>query len=384
VLGLDHSVLVIQGPPGTGKTWNGARLALALIEAGRRVGVMSTAHKAIDNMLAAIDKAADEQGVDFRGWKRGDADGYQSDRIHSAEHPDETEGSVHLHAGTGWWWSRPEAAGSVDVLLVDEAGQVSLADAIAIGRGARSMVLLGDPQQLAHVSQGTHPLGAGVSVLEHLLAGYDTVPADRGVLLDQSWRMHPDLCEFVSRTMYDGRLHAEADCVNQSVESSGLSGTGLRMVPVEHLGNRGRSPEEADEIAKAVTSLLADGTFTDRDNETRALSPEDILVVAPYNAQVRCLRAVLPENVRVGTVDKFQGQEAPIVFFSMATSTDEDVTHGMKFLFSRNRLNVAISRAQALAVIVCSPALLHARCSSVDDMRLVNMLCLAADAAAEM
>ena len=171
VLGLDDSVLVIQGPPGTGKTWNGARLALALIEAGRRVGVMSTAHKAIDNMLAAIDKAAEQEGIEFRGWKRDGTDGYQSKRIHSADHPDESDGPVHLHAGTGWWWSRPEAAASVDVLLVDEAGQVSLADAIAIARGARSMVLLGDPQQLAHVSQGTHPLGAGVSVLEHLLAG---------------------------------------------------------------------------------------------------------------------------------------------------------------------------------------------------------------------
>ena len=154
------------------------------------------------------------------------------------------------------------------------------------------------------------------------------------------------------------------------------------MLAVEHSGNRTRSPEEADVIAAQVDALLDGGTFTDRDGDTRPLTLEDILIVAPYNAQVRTLQSRLPDGARVGTVDKFQGQEAPVVFFSMATSTDEDVSRGMSFLFSRNRLNVAISRAQALAVIVCSPRLLHARCSTVEDMRLVNMLCLAAEEAA--
>jgi uncharacterized protein len=281
-----------------------------------------------------------------------------------------------LHAGTAWWWSHPDAARSVDVLLVDEAGQVSLADAMAVAQGATSMVLLGDPQQLAHVSQGTHPLGAGASVLVHLLDGADTIPDDRGVLLDESWRMHPDVCHFVSNTMYDGRLSAEEHCANQRVDSPGMSGTGLRMLSVEHSGNRTRSAEEADVIAAHVGALVR-GRFTDRDGDTRELKLEDILIVAPYNAQVRTLQSKLPDGARVGTVDKFQGQQAPVVFFSMATSTDEDVSRGMSFLFSRNRLNVAISRAQALAVIVCSPKLLTARCSTVDDMRLVNMLCLA-------
>lgn len=286
-----------------------------------------------------------------------------------------------LHAGTAWWWARPDACRSVDVLIVDEAGQVSLADAIAVAQGAKSMLLLGDPQQLPHVSQGTHPFGAGASVLEHLIDGADTIPPDRGVLLDVSWRMHPDLCRFVSNTMYDGRLSAEGHCANQRVDSPGMSGTGLRMLSVEHFGNRGRSPEEASAIAAQIDALL-DGTFTDRDGHTQDLTLDDILVVAPYNAQVRTLLAELPDGARVGTVDKFQGQQAPIVFFSMATSTDEDVSRGMSFLFSRNRLNVAISRAQALAIIVCSPKLLTARCATVDDMRLVNMLCLAADEAA--
>jgi uncharacterized protein len=383
VLGLDESALVVQGPPGSGKTWTGARIALALVGAGLRVGVMATAHKAIDNLLTAIDEAADEIGFDFRGWRKppSEGKGYSSGRIHCKAKPDETHGPVMLHAGTAWWWSHPDATRSVDVLLVDEAGQVSLADAIAVAQGAKSMVLLGDPQQLAHVSQGTHPLGAGASVLEHVLDGADTVLPDAGVLLNVTWRMHPDLCSFVSRTMYDDKLTAEEHCANQRVDSAGLTGTGLRMFAVDHLGNRTRSPEEADFIATLVDQLLDGGAFTDRDCNVRALTLDDILIVAPYNAQVRTLLPKLPEGARVGTVDKFQGQEAPVVFFSMATSTDEDVSRGMSFLFSRNRLNVAISRAQALSVIVCSPRLLHARCSTVDDMRLVNMLCLAADAA---
>jgi uncharacterized protein len=383
VRGLDESALVVQGPPGSGKTWTGARIALSLIDAGLRVGVMATAHKAIDNLLTAIDDAADEVGFAFRGWRKppSQGDGYASDRIHCTPKPDESHGPVMLFAGTAWWWSHPDATRSVDVLLIDEAGQVSLADAIAVAQGAKSMVLLGDPQQLAHVSQGTHPLGAGASVLEHLLDGADTVAADKGVLLNVSWRMHPDVCEFVSRTMYDGKLTAEEHCRNQRIDGAGLSGTGLRMVPVDHLGNRTRSSDEADVIAAHVDELLRLGSFTDRDCNDRSLTLDDILIVAPYNAQVRILRSKLPDGARVGTVDKFQGQEAPVVYFSMATSTDEDVSRGMSFLFSRNRLNVAISRAQALAVIVCSPRLLHARCSTVEDMRLVNMLCLAADAA---
>ena len=236
-------------------------------------------------------------------------------------------------------------------------------------------MLLGDPQQLAHVSQGTHLHGSGGSVLEHMLDGRDTVASDRGVLLEQSWRMHPDVCDFVSRTMYDNRLHAQPDCARQRIESSGLSGTGLRMIPVEHVDNRGRSVKESTVIATEIDRLLADGWYVDRSGARHRVTLDDILVVAPYNAQVRCLKSKLGKDARVGTVDKFQGQEAPIVFFSMASSTADDISRGMSFLFSRNRLNVAISRAQSLAIVVCSPQLLSARCSTVEDMRLVNLLC---------
>jgi uncharacterized protein len=221
----------------------------------------------------------------------------------------------------------------------------------------------------------------GASVLEHMLGGADTIPPDRGIFLARSWRMHPAVSGFVSRAMYDGRLASVPGCERQRIDSPGLSGSGLRMLGVPHEDNRGRSPEEAEEVAAQVARLLDGGSYVDRDGVRHLLTLDDILVVAPYNAQVRCLTAKLPDGARVGTVDKFQGQEAPVVLFSMATSSGQDVARGMGFLFSRNRLNVAVSRAQALAVVVCSPALLAARCSTVEDMRLVNMLCRFAEEA---
>lgn len=405
VRGLDRSALVIQGPPGTGKTWTGARIAVDLLARGLKVGVMANSHKAINNLLEAIDEAADEANAehdpeviaarswahaDFRGWKKGtdEDDRYDSARVvYAKDHPGDdldTGRAVTLIGGTAWHWASTSATDSVDVLLIDEAGQVSLADAIAVSQGAKSVVLLGDPQQLAHVSQGTHPHGSGASVLEHLLGDRQTVPRDRGIFLGTSWRMHPAICDFVGKAMYDDSLDAVAGNAIQRIDSpAGLRGSGLRMLPCDHAENRGRSPEEADLIAAEVAKLLHGGTYVLRegDGQPRPITLNDILVVAPYNAQVRCLRSKLPDGARVGTVDKFQGQEAPIVFFSMTASSGDDVSRGLSFLFSRNRLNVAVSRAQALAVVVCSPRLLSARCSTVDDMRLVNMLCQFADAA---
>ena len=243
------------------------------------------------------------------------------------------------------------------------------------------MVLLGDPQQLAHVSQGTHPRGSGASVLEHLLGERETVPPGEGVFLEHTHRMHPDVCRFVSDAMYDGRLRPVEGCERQAIASAGLSGAGVRLLEVEHAENRQCAPEEAERIAAELARLLDGGRFTGADGEERALTLADILVVAPFNAQVRHLRERLPEGARVGTVDKFQGLQAPVVFFSMTSSSGEDVPRGMDFLFSRNRLNVAVSRAQALAVVVCSPRLLWARCNTVEQMRLVNALCAFAEEA---
>ncbi len=371
VAGLDGRHLVIQGPPGSGKTYTAARLAAHLVGLGRRVGVTSTSHKAIHNLLAEVEKT----GIEFRGLKKGDS--YESASVTTSK--DQTDFSepaddVLLLAGTSWLFSREDMQGVVDTLFVDEAGQVSLADALALATCARNVVLLGDPRQLGQVSQGIHPEGAAASVLEHLLGDEDTVPPDRGLFLSRTWRMHPDVCRFISEASYEGRLHAVPACALQRIDSSGLAGTGLRWLPVEHEGNRGSSLEEADRIA-AELELLVGGTFTDCDGRERRIGWDDVLVVTPYNAQVRCLGARLATRARIGTVDKFQGQEAPVVVFSMATSSGEDLPRNLEFLFSRNRLNVAVSRAQALALLVASPKLLEIRCRTIEQMRMVNALC---------
>jgi uncharacterized protein len=374
---LGSSYLLVQGPPGSGKTYAGARLIVRLIAAGRRVGVTATSHKAIHNLLDEVEEVARAEGVAFRGLKKGDS--YEGAFVQTSgdqaafSAPDD---DVLLLAGTSWLFSREEMAGVVDALFVDEAGQVSLADALASGTCARNLVLLGDPQQLAQVSQGTHPVGAAASVLEHLLGEDETVSPERGLFLGVTWRMHPDVCEFVSEMSYEGRLHSAEACARQATSL----GTGLRFLPVEHEGNRGSSPEEAGRIAAELGRVLA-GTWTDSGGVTRPITPHDVLVVAPYNAQVRCLRAQLPEAVRVGTVDKFQGQEAPVVFFSMASSSGDDVPRNVEFLFSRNRLNVAISRAQCLAYLVASPKLLELNARTVEQMRLANALCRFVDLA---
>ncbi|MGH2801764.1 MAG: TM0106 family RecB-like putative nuclease [Thermoleophilaceae bacterium] len=388
--GLDDSSLFIQGPPGSGKTFTGAHLICHLLSKGARVGVASSSHAAIHNLLSEVERFAGEN-PGWRGMKKHS--GTPESRFRSArEQPliDNSDdvgefaaGDCRLVAGTAWLFARAELDSTLDYLFVDEAGQISLADALAIGTSARNLVLLGDPLQLAQVSQAVHPPGAGASVLEHLLGEHATIPPDRGLFIDETRRMHPDVCRFISEAIYEGRLESFVDCARQRLHARGeLTGTGVRYVPVVHDGNARQSAEEAREVARCVDGLIG-ADYTTADGDIRPLRPDDIMVVAPYNAQVRCLREHLPDGVRVGTVDKFQGQEAAVAFFSMATSSGAELPRNLEFLFSRNRLNVAVSRARCLAVLVCSPELLHVRCRSAEQMRLVNALCLLVEMAAE-
>jgi superfamily I DNA and/or RNA helicase len=378
--GLDDSYLFIQGPPGSGKTYTGAHLILHLIEQGNRVGVASGSHAVIHNLLAEVEEYA-QPGKPFAGLKKYSDEGnrYESKRGligNSNDMADFTGGNYDLVAGTAWLFCREELDGTLDYLVIDEAGQISLADALAMGTCARNVILLGDPQQLAQVSQAIHPPSAGVSVLEHLLGENTTIPPGRGLFIDQTRRMHPDVCRFISKAIYEDRLESFADCANQRIDAQGrLTGTGIRYVPVAHEGNTRESPEEAKTIEGLIEDLL-EGDYTKQDGTRGPLEPKEIMVLAPYNAQVRCLRKELPDEVRVGTVDKFQGQEAAVCFFSMATSSGEEIPRHLEFLFSRNRLNVAISRARCLAVLVCNPKLLHIRCKNAEQMRLLNALCL--------
>ncbi|MBI2524444.1 MAG: TM0106 family RecB-like putative nuclease [Candidatus Rokubacteria bacterium] len=379
--GLAGSHLFVQGPPGTGKTWTGARLVVHLLANRRRVGISAQSHKAIHNLLDEVEQVALAEGVSFRGLKKSTGGNPESD-YHGTfitSEPDISKvvratARIQLLAGTAWLFARQELDGQLDDLVIDEAGQVSLADTLALGTSARNLIFLGDPLQLAQVSQGVHPDGSGVSVLEHLLGTWPTIPEDRGLFLERSFRMHPDVCAFISEIVYAGRLRSDESAARRGTDF----GTGIRFLPVDHEGNRAASDEEVARIAGEIGRMVG-GSFTDADGTVRPLRPADFMVVAPYNAQVRRLRAGLPAGVRVGTVDKFQGQEAPVVFFSMAASSGEDVPRNLAFLFSRNRLNVAISRAQCLAILVCSPRLLEARCQSIEEMELVNALCRLAE-----
>ncbi|HEY0797782.1 MAG TPA: TM0106 family RecB-like putative nuclease, partial [Candidatus Baltobacteraceae bacterium] len=390
-LDLDESYLFVQGPPGSGKTWCGARMIVELLRSGKRVGIAANSHAAIHNLLNEVERVAAHEGVVFAGLKKAskNADSYfvsPHGFITSSELTEDfpPRAGVQLVAGTAWLFSRVNMDATLDYLVIDEAGQVALADALAMGTSARNLIVLGDPLQLAQVSTGIHPAGAGSSVLEHLLGERGTVAPERGIFLGTTYRMHPEICAFVSEVIYDGRLHSDAKCARQHVASESLAtatvcGSGLRYMPVSHTENVRTAPEEVEAIVDATGSLR--GSFvTDADGTTRPLEfKRDVLVVAPYNAQVDAIETALHERglgqVRVGTVDRFQGQEAHVVFFSLTTSSGDEIPRGPAFLLSRNRLNVAISRARSLAVLVCSPELLRLRCSTVEQMQLVNALC---------
>ncbi len=373
---LDGQVLAVQGPPGSGKTFAGSALIRALLDRGLRVGVTAQSHSVITHLLEKVGCPAlrkcgkdelDPDAPDDGLIRLADSNGKVAGAL--------AEGSATLVGGTAWLWASEDMTDLVDVLVIDEAGQFSLANAVAVSQAARSLVLLGDPQQLTQPSNATHPYGAGVSALDHLLDGQVTIRSDHGVFLDATWRMHPDITAFVSETSYEGRLGSVDGLDRQRIEAPGsLSGSGVRWVASPHTGYSSENPVEADQVAGLVTDLLG-GTWTDREGVSRPMRVEDVLVVAPFNAHVSRLKQVLPEGIPVGTVDKFQGREAPVVLYTMASSSAADAPRGVDFLYDLHRLNVAVSRAKALAAIVGSPALLEAEVRSPEQLRAVNALC---------
>jgi len=388
-LALQGSVLAVQGPPGTGKTYTGARAIAALVAAGRRVGVTSNSHKAILNLLAECARAI----PGFRCLKVGAA-GNEDDAAFEAS----TEGvtlldaagaaatlDAHLLVGaTAWFFSREDVAGQFDTLFVDEAGQVSLANLVGMAPSAENVVLLGDPAQLAQPIQGTHPGDSAMSALDFALYPHPTVPEDRGVFLPVTRRLHPRLTAFVSGAFYEGRLTSAPGTERRVVRAPSSTAkavatvpleAGILWVPVPHEGTPQQSEEEATAVAALVGALVGRAvTGLDGKPEGR-LGLADVLVVAPYNLQVRTLKAALPAGVRVGSVDRFQGQEARVAIVSLTASDAEGATRGLEFVLDPHRTNVAISRAMSLAIVVGSPSLTRARCASVDALRLVNTLC---------
>jgi hypothetical protein len=377
---LDNSVLPIQGPPGAGKTYIGSHMIAALARKGKRIGVTAVSHKVILNLLKGVHQESQQEGAVAVAHQDGAPGDDFPNYVRLLANKDESISALRegvVVGGTAWLWSNSALEGKLDYLFIDEAGQMSLAMALAAGRAAKNIVLLGDPQQLEQPQQGTHPEGAGVAALSHILDGAETMPDNKGIFLRNTWRLHPKICEFTSEQYYDGRLECQAGLELQAVEGdSEFVGSGLRYVAVEHEGNQKRSDEEVAAVAEIVAKI-ANGKhqWTKKDSSLSAVTLNDILIVAPYNAQVSALRAALPDGSRVGTVDKFQGQEAPIVIYSMTSSSAADAPRGMGFLFSRNRMNVATSRARCLVLLVGSPQLIETSCSTVQHMRLANGFC---------
>jgi len=376
---LDDSYVALQGPPGTGKTYSGSHIIHELITAGKRVGITAMSHAAIDNLFLATYNVFAEKGqLDLLRAHRH-ADKPKSDVLPGVKYSTKGDAAendqYNLVAGTTWLWARPGMRSHpVDVLVVDEAGQLALADAVASANAARNLVLLGDPLQLSQVSQAEHPGGSGASVLEHILGEHATLPDTEGVFLSETRRMHPDVCRFISTQIYEGRLTSHPSCAQQSTQF----GTGLRWLRAEH-HERSTESEEESAIVIAEIQRMIGTPWVNQDGETLTLRADDFMVVAPYNDQVRLLQGDFDRtpglgDVQVGTVDKFQGREAPVVFFTMTTSSAEDMPRGPEFLFSRNRLNVAVSRARCLAFLVCTEELLNSRARTIEEMRLIGTL----------
>jgi uncharacterized protein len=379
---LDHGVLPIQGPPGTGKTFTGSHMIVDLIRAGKKVGVSAVSHEVIRNLLRCCVEVAREQGLaSFQCLHKGKAAEASPEGLHAFDdykriHALFDNGDYRLLGGTAWLWARPDFAESVDVLFIDEAGQMSLADVLAVAGGARSLVLLGDPQQLEQPQQASHPPGTGASALEHILGSRQTISASAGLFLQQTRRLHPDICAFTAEVFYENRLSAFAGLERQAVVGAArFPEAGPVYVPVKHEARQSRSSEEV-EVISGIVAELTSGTVLWRDQQdvARPLGEEDLMIVAPYNAQVTALAAALP-GVRVGTVDKFQGQQAPVVIVSLTTSSHDDAPRGMSFLYSANRLNVATSRAKGLCILVGNPKLFEPECRTPEQMRLANAFC---------
>ncbi|KQY95049.1 MULTISPECIES: TM0106 family RecB-like putative nuclease [unclassified Brevundimonas] len=385
---LDESSLIIQGPPGTGKTYTTARAITALLQDGKRVAVSSNSHKAINNLLKGVSKRCEDVGFELDGVKKaspGDPETvFEGYGIISVGASKDVELSHQLVGATAFEFAKHDV-NSFDYLFVDEAGQVSLGNIMAMAGCARNLVLVGDQMQLPQPVQGVHPGETGLSSMDYAMQEHPTVPPERGILLNVSWRMHPDVCSFISDAVYEGRLQAEAStAVQRLVLGDGLhpalQPTGISTVDVDHQGCTQSSGEEATVIGHLIEQLLGQ-SWVNTAGVAAPITLSDIIVVSPFNMQVTLLKKRLPQGARIGTVDKFQGQEAPVVLVSMATSFGGDAPRGTEFLFNRNRLNVAISRAKCLAVMIKGQRLLELSSPGLADLPRLDLLARAEAAA---
>lgn len=385
---LDCSYLTIQGPPGAGKSYTGKHVIAELMKSGAKVGIASNSHKAINNLLLSTAKYCKEEGIaaTFGCTKDNEPElaGYDVAILKNNELVNHIQPACVIGT-TAWGFAREDLANELDYLFVDEAGQVAVANLIAMSRSATNLILMGDQMQLGQPSQGTHPAESGLSVLDYLLHETPTIPDDMGVFLGTTYRMHSRVNQFISDHIYDGKLESHPSNDERIIKvpsdysestPSGLLNkeAGIIYVPVHHEGNT-QAAEEEVEVILSLTKKLIGRTFHtgNKTKPTRPIEWEDMLFVAPYNHQVSKLKLALGEHAKVGSVDKFQGQEAPIVFLSMCASDPAESPRGLDFLFDKHRLNVAISRAQTLAIVVANPAIGRAATSKVEQLKLINL-----------
>ena len=381
VKNLDNSYLTIQGPPGSGKSHTGKHIIAELVKTGAKIGVSSNSHKAINNLLLSTAKFCREEGINATFACTKETEPELIDAGVSILNNNNL--ANHVEPGcvlgtTAWGFSRDDMSEQLDYLFVDEAGQVSIANLVAMSRSSKNLVLMGDQMQLGQPSQGTHPAESGLSILDYLLHDTPTISNDMGVFLGTTYRMHSAINQFISTHIYDGKLESHPDNDKRTIkvpnDYKGILNkeAGIIFSAVCHEGNTQASDEEVAEIETMVNQLLG-RTFTELSDKSRPVTLDDMLFVAPYNHQVSKLKQVFGSQAKVGSVDKFQGQEAPIVFLSMCASDASESPRGLDFLFDKHRINVAISRAQSLAIIVGNPRMVSTPVNRVDQLKTINL-----------
>ena len=380
---LNSSYLFLQGPPGTGKTLQSSNAIIELLKKNKRIAVTANSHKVIHNLLERLEKLAENQGFLFKGLKMGNPDNddtyYNGNLIKTDKNEKHyidvlKERKTLLYAGTKYHLSQWYYRSKIDYLFIDEAGQISIADLIALGGVAKNIILVGDQLQLGQPTQGSHPGLSNNSVLDYLLQGKDTIEDNRGIFLNRTYRMHPNINSFVSENFYENKLLTNPENKKRKIDLPNnffIKNEGIHTILMDHEDCTQTSEQEFKKIDAIIKKLIGK-KFTNINNKVRPLSIEDFLIVSPYNAQVNFLLARLPEGTRCGTIDRFQGQQAPVTIISMTSSDLESLPRDKSFFFNRNRLNVAISRAQCLSIILFNPKLLEAPPKTYEEFKMIN------------
>ena len=380
---LQNSYLYIMGPPGSGKTFQASNSIIELIKKNKKIGVTANSHKVIHNLLSGVEKLAKKQNFIFEGLKMGNIENeesfYDGEFIKTEKNEKKyidafKENKILLFAGTKYHLSQWYYQGKLDYLFLEEASQISVADLVALGGITKNIILVGDGMQLGQPTQGSHPGESGSSVLDYLLQGKDTISNERGIFLNKTYRLHPNINSFTSNNFYEGRLLINKENENRRIEykkNTTIKSEGIHTILMKH-ENRSQTSIEECEVIKNLMDDLIGCKFIDFDKSERPLTVQDILIVSPFNAQVNFLKARLQKGSLVGTVDMYQGLEAPITIVSMTSSSVEDLPRNKKFFFNRNRLNVAISRAQCCSIILLNPKLLASPPMDYDEFKLMN------------